>query len=202
MAPVRRTLRAVTAVVALSVVLAAPSRAQTVRVGLEVTENTDGLFRQSFDSALDALEDVEVVGPSEPADYVITVAVLCRPDSEVCESARRYSVSVTLSVPLVPARLRSGLDRTGTDVLSGWDASPEAAAYLQRFRQMHSAWATSWARDGYGPAVARLVGGIDARCFEKHRIFRTRRQALLRRGDTATARNLTVDVVPGEDWLC
>lgn len=187
---------------ALSAMLAAPGRAQTVRVGLEVTENTGGVFRQRFDSALTALEDVEVVGGPEPADYVITVAVLCLPDAEVCGSARQYSLSVTLSEPLTPGALRSGLEQTGTDVLSGWDASPEAAAYLQRYRRMHSAWATSWARDRYGRAVDRLVEGIDARCFEKHRIFETRRRGLLQRGDTAAARSLTVDVVPGQDWLC
>lgn len=197
-----RILRVAATVAALSALLVSPGRGQTVRVGLEVSESTGGVFQERFDSALSALDGVEVVARPDPADYVITVAVLCLPDAEICDSARSYSVSVTLSEPLVPARLRSGLGRTGTDVLSGWDASPEAAAYLQRFRRMHSAWATSWARDAAREAVARLTRSIDARCFEKHRIFQTRRESLLQRGDTAAARNLTVDVVAGEDWLC
>lgn len=174
----------------------------TVEVRLEVSESTDGLFRQRFGSALSALDGVEIAGRGELADYIVTVAVLCLPDSEVCDSAAAYSVSVTLSEPLTPTRLRSGLAQTGTRMLSEWDASEEAAAYLQRYRQMHATWATHWDRNRYGEAVDRLVRGIDARCFEKRRIYETRRRALLRRGDTAAARNLPAGVVPEQDWLC
>lgn len=190
-------------VVAISSLLFPSSAgAQTIEVGLEVTESTGGLFHQRFDSTLSALDDVEVVGRRELADYVVTATVLCLPDSEVCDTADSYSVSVILSEPLTPSDLRSGLARTGSDALSGWQASPEAAAYLQRFRRMHATWATSWARDRWGARVDRLVRGIDARCFEKRRILESRRQSLLRRGDTVAARNLTGDTLSEQDWLC
>lgn len=193
---------AAAAVAALTLTGAEPVRGQTIRVGLEVTESTGGLFRESFDSALSALDEVEVTPRGEPAHYVVTVAVLCLPEAEVCRTADSYTVSVTLSEPLTPTRLRTGLGRTGTDVLSEWDASPEAAAYLQRYRQMHAAWATAWARENVPEAVGRLVRGMDARCFERRRIYETRRAGLLSRGDTAAARNLPADVVPGESWIC
>ena len=173
-----------------------------VEVRLEVSESTGDLFRARFDSALSALDRVEVVGRGDLADYAVTVAVLCLPEAEVCGSASAYTVAVTLSEPLTPVELRSGLGRTGTDALSGWRASDEAAAYLQRYRRMHATWSTHWDRDRYGAAVDRLVRGIDARCFEKRRIYETRRRALLVRGDTAAARDLPADVVPGQDWLC
>lgn len=179
-----------------------PISGQTVEVGLRVTESTGGLFRERFDSALTALDEVQVVERAEPADYVLTVAVLCMPDPEACGEAGRYSVSVTLSEPLTPARLKGGLTRTGDRTLSSWKASPEAAAYLQRFQQIHAAWATEWDRDTYGAAVDRLVRGIDARCFQKRRIFETRRAALYARGDSAAARDLTPDAVPEQGWLC
>lgn len=182
--------------------LPSPTRAQTIEVGLEVTESTGGIFHQRFDSILSTLDGVEVAGRRELADYMVTVTVLCLPDSEVCDTADSYSVSVTLSEPLTPSELRSGLARTGSDALSGWRASPEAAAYLQRFRRMHATWATSWARDRWGARVDRLVRGIDARCFEKRRILESRREGLLRRGDTVAARNLTGDALSDQDWLC
>lgn len=176
--------------------------AQTIEVGLEVTESTGGLFHERFDSTLSALDEVEVVGRRELADYVVTATVLCLPDSEVCDTADSYSVSVILSEPLTPGELRSGLARTGSDALAGWQGSPEAAAYLQRFRRMHATWATSWSRDRWGARVDRLVRGIDARCFEKRRTLESRRESLLRRGDTVAARNLTGEALSGQDWLC
>lgn len=176
--------------------------AQTIRVGVDVTESTGGLLQDRFETALSELEDVEIAGPSDLAHYVVTVAVLCVPEPSVCDDARSYSVSITLSEPLTGDELRNGLRQTGDESLSDWEASPEANAYLQRFRQIHAVWATSWSREQLDRDVERLVRGIDARCLQKRRMLETRRRALLQRGDTAAARDISSRGVQDGEWLC
>lgn len=174
---------------------------ETVRVALEVSERTGGVLEEQLRATLTALDDVEVVGRFDPAHYALTFTALCVPDSEVCETAESYSVSVVLSEPLTGAALRSGLSRTGTDVLADWEPSPEADAYLRRYRRMHATWAASWDRDAVGSSMERLLRGIDARCFEKRRIVEARRAAAERRGERAEAEAAGA-LEPEGDWLC
>lgn len=174
---------------------------ETVRVALEVSERTGGVLEERLRETLTALDDVEVVGRSDPAHYVLNFTALCVPDSEVCETAESYSVSVVLSEPLTGAELRSGLSRTGTDVLADWEPFPEADAYLRRYRRMHATWAASWDRDAVGSSMERLLRGIDARCFEKRRIVEARRAAAERRGERAEA-EAAGTLEPEGDWLC
>lgn len=179
-----------------------PLPAQPVRVELEVTESTGGLFEERFAAALAGLEGVERAGPSELAHYVLTVTVLCVPDPGLCETAESFGVSVVLSEPVTGAQLRNGLERTGDPILERWEPTPEASAFLQRYRRMHAVWATSWSRERYEQDVGRLVTGIDARCFQQRWILESRRSSLLQRGDTAGARRLPAEVDSSGRSLC
>lgn len=176
--------------------------AQTVAVRLHASEGTGGALEARFDSALRALDEVEVVAPGEVADYALDVSVLCVPRSDACGTADSYAVSIVLSEPLTPGTLKGVLAQGGDAALSGWTASPAAEANLQRFRTIHALWSTWWGRDRFGAEVDRLVRSIDVRCFEKRRILE-RMAGLRARGDTAAARNQAVTDPYGEgEWLC
>lgn len=167
-----------------------------------MSESTGGLVEDRFRSAIGTLEGVEVAEPSQPADYVLTAVVLCIPENRNCDAAESFNASVILSEPLTGSRLRRALDQTGDPVLEEWQPSPGAAGLLQRFRTMHSVWATSWDREGFGEEVDRLVRGVDARCFQQRRVREARRRSLLERGDTAAARSLPLELDAGGRALC
>lgn len=188
--------------VCLSAMAPPPSAAQTVGVELEISESTGGLVEDRFRSAIAELDGVGVAGPGELAHYVITAVVLCVPESRTCATADSYHASVILSEPLSGSQLRRGLGLTGDTILEQWDPTREAAAFLQRFRTMHSVWATSWDPEGFGEEVDRLVRGIDARCFQQRRVREARRSSLLQRGDTAEARNMPLELDPTGRSLC
>lgn len=179
-----------------------PADAQPVLVELEVSESTDGLVEDRFRSAISDLDGVDVASGSALAHYVLTVVILCVPENRNCDAAESLNASVILSEPLTDAQLRRGLGRTGDSALEGWDPPPEAAAFLQRFRTMHSVWATSWDREGFGEEVDRLVRGLDARCFQQRRAREARRRSLLERGDTTAARSLPLELDPTGRTLC
>lgn len=185
-----------------AVVAPSPADAQPVRVELEVSESTGGLVEDRFRAAIAGLEGVDLASPSQPTDYVLTVVVLCIPENRNCEAAESLNASVILSEPLTGSQLRRGLQRTGDTALQGWEPTPEATRLLERFRTMHSVWATSWDREGFGEEVDRLVRGLDARCFQQRRVREERRRSLLERGDTAAARDLPLELDPTGRTLC
>lgn len=178
-----------------------PVTAQTVSVRLEAMGESGGPVAEGFRTALRELEETELVGPAEAAEYVINVSALCVPEADSCESAEAFGVSVVLSEPLSGGALRSGLSRTGDRTLSEWRAGPEAEALFQRYRQMHAVWTTRWGTDRVREGIERLVGGIDVRCFEKRRTLK--REARLRaRGDSVRAEAYIHDLEVDGSWLC
>lgn len=200
--PLSRLLLLLAGLVGLAAIAPSSADAQPVRVELEVSESTGGLVEDRFRTAIAGLEGVEVASPTQPADYVLTVVVLCIPENRNCEAAESLNASVILSEPLTGSHLRRGLERTGDSILRGWEPSPVAGPFLRRFRTMHSVWATSWDREGFGEEVDRLVRGLDARCFQQRRVRDERRGSLLERGDTAAARDLPLELDPTGRTLC
>lgn len=171
--------------------------AQTIDVSLRVQERTGDLFEGTFRSALGELGEVELSEPDELSDYRIDVTVLCLPESGRCEDAGSYALSIVLSEPLTGGLLRSGLDRTGEGRLSDWEPSPEAAAYLHRYRQVHAVWTVLWGRDEARRSAARVVERLDTRCFERRRLLE--RRAAVEGRDLG---DLLLDAPADEGWLC
>src|SRR5437773_7277815 len=75
------------------------SQTDTLKVGLVVTEKTDGLVESAFRTALSGLRGVVVVTAQERSDVLLRVVVLCQPSRDACEYPTNYAVAVTSTNP-------------------------------------------------------------------------------------------------------
>jgi hypothetical protein len=180
-----------------------------IRISLSVTESTGGVFQSTISSALRRLQGVEVVSPSERADYEWRVAVLCdlgANSEEKCENTTSYAVSYSVRRPL------------GGKEIAGWWMMGEI--YLKHFtadsdykklradgdslflgaHYFSMAILSGVARLGrskYEQSIENMVRSFDASCLERDRI--TRRLTAANRImdiDAATA-NLPKDICSG-----
>lgn len=150
--------------------------AQTVRVAVQVTENTGGLFASTFASALRGLGDVQPVSASEEADFRLRVAVLCLPRDD-CRDPTNYALSISFTQSIEAS------DVTRAYYLAKQAASdttyPDAnlmtavgqALRKEGYEKLVIAWAASLGRQRYEQGVKEVVAELDAQCFEKHRVI-------------------------------
>lgn len=99
----------------LAVTLPQPSSAQAIKIALNVTEKTEGLFESAFGSAFRSLGDVSIVTSAENPDYLLRIVVLCSPSGEECREAKSYSISLSLSQPLEEGYLKDSHESSGLD---------------------------------------------------------------------------------------
>lgn len=176
--------------------------AQTISVGMSVSEKTGGVFESRFASAFRSLGDVTVVSIIEPADFRLRVVVLCLPDD--CGDPTTYSVSVSF------AQTIEQWDVTWAYIQAKRAASDTAYPDLRymraigeqlrtdRYEQHVTSWVASWGRNRYEQAIRELVAEIDARCLEKHRMME---RAAQHNPDTHEWKAAWA-AIDQKEWLC
>ena len=192
----RYTRRSLVACVA-GLLLGRPLPAQSVSVGLEVTENTGGVMESAFRSALRSFGDVTVVTAAERPRLLLRVVVLCRPEGDRCQQATGYAVSVSLAEPLnrmdVVAAVTVAVGRLEPSTQLSASTRAVLTTALEQstsgFERYVMAWAAIWGREVYRRGVDELLSQFDSRCLERIRLFRRQSEARMS-GDSAAARVL------------
>lgn len=186
---------------------AAVQDSRRITVGLEVTEETGGLFESAFRTALRGLGDVDVVTFDETPAYGLSVVVACVPIDD-CARAVTYSVAIEFHSALDEAAVNTGLlaGVAADETLA--NLAYEKMMFLARavatilrplsYHQRHSLWVANWGRQIYISAVQEMVAQLDSECFEKKRIIGRAAAA----GDTTTTQKLLRHTFAGRNWIC
>ncbi len=140
--------------------------AAQIKVSVDVTESTGGLFESQFKGALRSLGDVSIVGSDEARDYSLRVLVLCEP-SDQCEQSTHFTAAIVLAEPL-DTSLVGVLLRAMDSTISERTIAP-LKGMLVTYEQSHMTWVVTWGRNRYERAIRELIANIDHQCFEKER---------------------------------
>lgn len=172
---------------------------QGIRVALDVTEETGGIFESHLRTALGRIPDVTVVYGTEGVDYVLRVVVLCiaRVDGD-CRDASGYAVSTEIGRPLHP-------DFLITIASTYADSVPEHTKTVLRIMgrglEYHQYLSVNfWGRDRYELAIREYVAKLDARCFEYARLRKRYDDYRLSEEERAAAERRLRE--RANDWLC
>lgn len=183
--------------------LVGPLRAQAkgrIRVEVDVTEKTGGLFSSEFSSALRRLGDVDVVGPGEGALYTLHVVVLCSP-KEDCEHTQDYAVSFALSQPMSKGFAEAVVLSADSSIALSDAARNRLWEALRRYEVNYGMWAARWGRQAYRDAITEMVAELDSKCFERTRVL-SRWVAAGDNGNTQAALALRDQYFDDNKWMC
>lgn len=177
----------------------APVHGQTIDVGIFISEETGGLFESGIRSALRRLGDIALQPWTGTPTYRIYAVVLCAPDQDDCRSARSYSVSIHLTKPLTVNDLAWSLYQVDTAYAVSTSSLDKVAESLSGFARPVNQWVANWNRNGYQQSLDELVAEIDAKCFERHRLWVLASERLVA-GDQAGWERIGREMSQGGTW--
>ncbi|HKO20624.1 MAG TPA: hypothetical protein VJU82_17240 [Acidobacteriaceae bacterium] len=173
-----------------------------IKVALSISDSAAGGVMESlFASTLRSLGDVDVVGPSEEADYLLTGVVICLPND--CQNAERYVIALQFARPyqsftssvlaaVAIARKPSATYRARRD-----SAAAYIGSMMHGYEQSLDLWAVSWGRTVYEQAAREFIRRLDAECFEK-----TRAAWRYAAHPDSSARVALDEFVASRHWIC
>lgn len=165
-----------------------------IRVSVSLKDSA-GVVSSVLRGALRALGDVEVVTPSEQADYRWKGVVLTSttPSGQTAEYALALSVSEPLSVFSLWFALRKAFPKaTRSDADSVF-------SQLTELQTLHVTWAATWGNNVYEQEGRKLVAEFDSKCLEKRRIERRLAKQNLTVAQWRSAYN---EQISAKDWIC
>ena len=196
-------IRRLSLVVHLLLLVTAAANGQVLKVGLEVEEETAGLFESAFSSALRRLGDVEVVTSGERADYVLRVVVVCSEGD--CKSTPSFSAAIELIEPASVYSVLAPIIQAKVDTATvrhirlALENSRAAWAAISLYEKHHVLWSVHWGRNRYERAIAELVAEINAKCFERARLVLRFANVI---GKDEGAAGAIADKLSSTEWLC
>ncbi|HUK21856.1 MAG TPA: hypothetical protein VLV45_09930 [Gemmatimonadales bacterium] len=168
----------------------APARADELRVFLDLTDATGGVFQTALESELRSLGDVLIVKDLEGANYVLRVAVQC--SATPCEKADQYLFVFEIARPLregmVTLPLRLALAQHGVRMSAGDAAAVGDELYndLSEYERPAPLRVERWSRKDYRSEIRDFVTRLDRECLEFDRLT-LRAQAALAAHDSVNA---------------
>ncbi len=177
--------------------------AQTTSVSLDVSDETGGLFQSAFAASLRSLGDITVVGADEPGYLQLQVIALCNTDR--CSDATHYAVTISLLQPW------SSDSAAKASSITIWINKADGSRQLSDTQRVALATMLGttfkgyakqllllnayWPKNQYRAEIDKVIADIDARCFERKRMWRRWYRAMDAR-DTATARVIQEHLYP------
>jgi hypothetical protein len=165
-------------------------RADQLRVFLDVSDPTGGMFETALASELRALGDVVLVKDAEGANYVLRVGVQC--SATPCDRAEQYFFVFEIARPLreggVTLPLRLTLAQHGLRMSAGDAAAVGHDLYddLSDYERPAPLRVERWSRSDYRGELRDFVARFDRECIEFDRLT-LRAQAALAAHDSVNA---------------